>query len=88
MWGLVSSVFKKIIPNNTTTTFQKVGWYFVDGIWISYGTALTITKMIDFYSQCIFTFLFATVFNWNELKRHLITKLIQPQWNILRVIFP
>ena len=24
-WGLFSSVFKKIIPYNTTPTFQKVG---------------------------------------------------------------
>ena len=25
MYGLFSSVFKKIIPDNTTTTFQEVG---------------------------------------------------------------
>ena len=24
--SLFSSVFKKIIPNNTTSTFQEVGW--------------------------------------------------------------
>ena len=27
-WVLVSSLFKKIIPYNTTTTFQEVGWVF------------------------------------------------------------
>ena len=25
MYGFISSVFKKIIPNNTTPTFQEVG---------------------------------------------------------------
>ena len=38
---------------------------------------LAITKLIDFYSQGIFTFLFATVFNWKEPERQLIAKLIQ-----------
>ena len=56
--GLFSSVFKKIIPNNTTPTFQEVG-----GIRTSHGIALTITKLINFYFQCTFTILFATVFN-------------------------
>ena len=37
MCGLFSSVFKKIIPNNTTPSFQEVGGYlnpayFVDGM--------------------------------------------------------
>ena len=34
--------------------------------------------MIDFHSQGNFTFLFATVFNWNEPERQLIDKLILP----------
>ena len=66
--GLFSSVFKKIVPYNTTPTFQEVGGEslsltFVGGIRIPHGIALTITKLIDFSSQGIFTFLFATVFN-------------------------
>ena len=40
---------------------------FVDGIRTSHGNALTVTKLIDFYSQC--PFLFATVFNRNEPER-------------------
>ena len=65
---LFCSVFKKIISNNTIPTFQDVGGvtqpaYFIDGIRTSHGIALTIRKVIDFYSQCNFTFLFATVFN-------------------------
>ena len=39
---------------------------------------LTITKLIDFYSQGIHTFLFATVFNGNEPERQLTPKLILP----------
>ena len=62
--GLFSSVFKEIIPNNTTPTFQEVGRvtnklnpsHFVDGIITSHGIPLTITKLIDFYSQGICTF--------------------------------
>ena len=68
MCGFSSSVFKKIIPNYTTPTFQKVGGVtqpriFVDGIRTSHDIALTFTKLIDFYSQGSFIFLFATVFN-------------------------
>ena len=37
--------------------------HFVYVIRTYHGIALTITKLIDFYSQGIFTFLFATVFN-------------------------
>ena len=37
--------------------------HFVDGTMTSHGIALTITKLIDLYSQGISTFLFATVFN-------------------------
>ena len=37
--------------------------YFVDGIRTSHGIALTIIKFIHFYSEGVFTFLFATVFN-------------------------
>ena len=68
-YGLFSSVFKKIIPNNTTPTFPRSGWGNLTphilsmGMRTSHGIALTITKLIDFYSQGIFTFLFATVFN-------------------------
>ena len=63
-----SSVFKTIIPNNTTPTFQKVdgvtlSLIFVDGIRNLHGIALFITELIDFYSQCSFKFFFATVFN-------------------------
>ena len=66
MCGFISYVFKKIIPYNTTPTFQEVGWvinpaHFVDDIRTAHGIALTITKLIDFYSQGILTFLFATV---------------------------
>ena len=45
-------------------------------------------KLIDFYSQGIFTFLFATVFNLNEPERQLIAKLTMPLGKIIRVIFP
>ena len=38
----------------------------------SHVIAKTITKLIDFYSQGFFTFLFATVFNWNDLLAKLI----------------
>ena len=56
MCGLIWPVFKKIISNNTIPTFQEVGGvtqpaYFVDGIRPSHGITLTITKVIDFYSQ-------------------------------------
>ena len=69
MCGLNSSVFKKIIPKNTTPTLQEVGGvtqpriFLSMGIRTSHDIALTITKSIDFYAQGIFTFLFATVFN-------------------------
>ena len=36
---------------------------FVDGKKTSHGSAQTITNVIDFYTQDIFTFLFAAVFN-------------------------
>ena len=66
--GLFSSVFKKIIPNNTTPTFQEVGGvtyppHFVDAIRTSHVIAFAIAKLIDYYSQGTFTFLFATVSN-------------------------
>ena len=54
--GLFSSVFKIITPNNTTPTFQ-------DGIRTSQGIALTITKLIDFYSQGIFYFFCLPLFS-------------------------
>ena len=68
MCGFISSVFMKIIPSNTTPTFQEVGGVtqpriFVDDIRTYHGIALTITKLIGFYSQGVFTFLLATVFN-------------------------
>ena len=68
--SLFSSVFKNIIPNNTTPTFQDIR--------NSRGIALTITKMIDFYSQGVFTFLIATAFNLNEPDHQLIAKLTLP----------
>ena len=46
--GLFSSVFKKIIPNNTTPTFQEVGAHFVDGIITFHGIASAITKLNEF----------------------------------------
>ena len=65
--GLFSSVIKNIILYNTTPTFQEVGGvthpsYFVGGKKTSHGIKLTITKLGDFYSHCLFTFL-ANVFN-------------------------
>ena len=59
--SLLSSVFKKIIPFNTTLLLKKwVGLlypsHFVDDIITSHGIALTISKLIDFYYQGIFTF--------------------------------
>ena len=65
--GLISPIFKKIIPNNATPTFQGVGGVtqpliFVDDIRTSHDIALSITNFIVFYSQGIFTVLFATVF--------------------------
>ena len=83
MCGFISSVFKKSIPYNTTPTLQEVGGvtqpaYFIDGIRNSHGITLTITEVIDFYSQGIFTFLLAAVFNWNEPERQLTTKIILP----------
>ena len=65
---LFSSVFQKSIPNNTTPTFQEVGrvtqpLIFVESMRISHGIALTITKVISFFSQCVLTLLLATVFN-------------------------
>ena len=52
------------------------------------GTTLIITKLVDFYSQGIFTVLFATVFNKNEPERQLIAKLTLSHGKIIRVIFP
>ena len=65
---LFNSLFKKDIRDVTTSTFQEVGGVtqpscFVEGIIFSHYIALTITTLIDFHSQCIFTILFATVFN-------------------------
>ena len=77
MCGFVSSVFKNIIPYNTSPTFKEVGGVTQPRTFCR-DITLTITKLIDFYSQGIFTFLFVTVFNWNELERHLIAKLILP----------
>ena len=54
---------------------------------MSHGIALTITKLIDFYSQGIFTFLFATIFNSNEPERQLVAKLTLSHGKIIRVIF-
>ena len=75
---MFSSVFKKIIPDATTPTFQEVGGgnspsYFVKGIRFSHGIALTITKLIYLYSQGILTPLFAFVFNWNKPESQLVT---------------
>ena len=49
---------------------------------------LTITELIHTYSQCICTFLFATVFNLNEPESQLVAKLTLPHGKIIRVIFP
>ena len=67
--GSISSVFKKILQLTLPLLFKKwVGTlyptYFVDGIRTSHVITSTITKLIDYYSQGIFSFfLFATVFN-------------------------
>ena len=68
--GLFGSVFRKIIPNYTTPTFQEVGGVTLHSISIrtSHGIALTITKLIDFNSQGIFIFclpLFSIEMNQN-----------------------
>ena len=91
--GLLSSVFKKIFLITLRLLFKKwVGYlnpsHFVDGIITSHLIALTITPLIDFYSQGIFTFLFATVFNGNEPESQLIAKLTLPHRKIIRVISP
>ena len=59
---------KKVVLITLPLFFKKwVGYlnpaYFVDGIRTSHDIALVITTLIDSYSQGIFTFLFATVFN-------------------------
>ena len=78
------SVFKKIIPNNITPTFQEVGGVTQPPRWHKNFSwyVLTVTKLIDFYSRSIYTFLFATVFNWNEPKRQVIAKSILPHGKI------
>ena len=62
----ISSVFKKIIPNYTTPTFQEVGGVTQPRIFCRWHKNFswnlkTISKVIDFYSQGNFTFVFATV---------------------------
>ena len=62
--GLFSVFLNTFTTNCVTTVARKMPIYpshFVDGT--SHGIALTITKLIDFCSQGIFTLLFATVFN-------------------------
>ena len=80
--GFISSVLKKIIPNNTTPTYQEVGgitqprifcWWHKNFSWYRVNH-----HKIDFDSQGVFTSLFVTVFNWNEPERQLIAKLILP----------
>ena len=68
MCGLFSSVLKKIIPNNTTPTFQEVGGVTQTHIFCRWHKNFSWYrvkhhKVIDFYPQGNFTFLFATVFN-------------------------
>ena len=60
--------------------------HFVDVIRTSHDIVLTITKMIDFYSQGIFTFLFATIIKLNDPERQLIAKLSLSHGKIIRVI--
>ena len=60
--SLFSSIFKTIVPNNTTLLSKKRAGqlnppHFGDGLRHSHGIALTIIKLIDFCSQGIFTFL-------------------------------
>ena len=77
--SLFSSAFKKIILNNTTPTFQEVDpSYFVDCI-TSHGIASTITRLNDFFHGN-FTFLFATIFIWNDPE----SQLIMPHGKILK----
>ena len=63
--GLFSSVFKKIIPNNTTPTFQEVTLPLTFCRWRENLSWYRVNhhKIDCFYSQGIFTILFATVFN-------------------------
>ena len=68
MCGFICTVLKKVIPNNTTPTFQEVGGVTQPCIFCRWHKnflwyRITITEVIDFYSQGNFTFLFATVFN-------------------------
>ena len=49
---------------------------------------LTITQLIAVYAQCIFTFLFATIFNLDTQERQLIAKLPLSPRKSIRVIFP
>ena len=60
--GFFGSVFNKIIPYNSTPSFLSLS-HFVNGMRIYHGIALTFTKLMNFNSQGIFIFLFATVFN-------------------------
>ena len=87
MCGFISSVFKKIISNNTTPTFQEVGgvtqprifcWWHKNSSWYR----VNHHKIDWFLLLMCFTFLFAAVFNWNEQERQLIAKLILPMGRI------
>ena len=84
---LFSSVFKKNIPNNSTPTFQEVGGEtqplnFVEGIIISHGIALTITKLISTFEG--FLLFCLPLF----LERQLKAKIILPHGKILKVTLP
>ena len=81
MCGFIGSVFKKIIPYNTTPNFQEVGgvtqprifcWWHKNFSWYR----VNHHKSDWVHSQGNFTFLFVTVFDWNEPERQHIAKLI------------
>ena len=88
-WSLFSSIFKEI---NATPTFQKVGGVTLPLTFCRWHKNFSWNRInhhkIDFYSQGIFRFLFATIFNWNEPEHQLIAKLTLPHGKIIRVIFP
>ena len=80
---LFSSVFKKIIANNTTITYQEVGEVTQSHIFCQRHKNfsmyhINLHKLIVFYSQGILILLFSTVSSWNGPERQLIAKLILP----------
>ena len=83
MCAFISYVFKIFFSNNTTPAFLGGGGVNQPRLFCRWrrtfhGIALTITKLIDFYSISSFTFFVCHCFQLNEPERHLIAKLILP----------